>query len=202
MSENGVLLIACGALSHELVRIKQLNHWDHLDIQCLPAELHNQPERIPAAVQEKIQKNKNHYRTILVGYADCGTGGLLDKVILEEGVERLPGAHCYELFAGEKTFVDLHDKEPGTFYLTDFLARHFDRLVVKGLGLDRFPELKSMYFTHYKKLVLLAQLDDDDVDAMAREAAQFLGLDYQRILTGDQYLESALKVSVNFTESV
>ena len=201
MSKNGVLLIACGALSHELVRIKQLNHWDHLDIQCLPAELHNQPEKIPAAVQEKIHKNKDQYRTIVIGYADCGTGGLLDKVILEEGVERLPGAHCYEFFAGEQVFADLHEKEPGTFYLTDFLARHFDRLVVKGLGLDRFPELKSMYFTHYKKLVLLAQLDDGDVDAMAREAAQFLGLDYQRVLTGDQFLESALKVSVNFNAS-
>lgn len=201
MSNNGVLLIACGALSHELVRIKQLNHWHHLDIQCLPAELHNQPEKIPAAVQDKIRENKQQYRTIVVGYADCGTGGLLDKVILEEGVERLPGAHCYEFFAGEKTFADLHENEPGTFYLTDFLARHFDRLVVKGLGLDRFPELKSMYFAHYKKLVLLAQLDDHEIDAKAREAAQFLDLDYQRILTGDQFFESALKVSVHFKEA-
>ncbi|NKB75652.1 MAG: DUF1638 domain-containing protein [Gammaproteobacteria bacterium] len=193
---DAVLVIACGALAHDLVRVKNLNRWDHMEIQCLPAELHNEPQKIPEAVRLKIRENKGKYRDILIGYSDCGTGGLLDVVIEQEGVERLPGAHCYEMFAGDIGFSQLHESEPGTFYLTDFLARHFDRLVIKGLGLDRFPELKEVYFTHYKKLVYLAQLDDDEIDQKAREAAEFLNLEYLRIDTGDRFLESALSVKI------
>ena len=196
MSKDAILIIACGALAHDLVRVKKLNQWDHMEIQCLPAELHNEPQKIPDAVRSKIRENKEEYRDILIGYSDCGTGGLLDAVIEEENVERLPGAHCYEMLSGEARFKELHDAEPGTFYLTDFLARHFDRLVIKGLGLDRFPELKDMYFTHYRKLVYLAQFDDGEVDQKAKEAADFLGLEYQRIKTGDRFLESALSVKI------
>ena len=196
MSKDAVLLIACGALSHELVRIRELNGWAHLDIQCLPAELHNEPHKIPDAVAAKLEQNKDQYREIVVGYADCGTGGQLDRLLEEQGIERLPGAHCYEFFAGSTTFHQLHESEPGTFYLTDFLARHFQRLVIKGLGLDRFPELKSTYFAHYKKLVLLAQLDDDSIDQAAQEAAQFLELDYERVFTGDDFLDSELAVRI------
>lgn len=187
-----VLVIACGALAHDLVRVKNLNQWDHLEIQCLPAELHNTPQLIPRAVQRKISENRGRYRHMFAAYSDCGTGGLLDKMLAEEGVERLPGAHCYEMFAGAGQFTQLHEAELGTFYLTDFLARHFKRVIVKGLGLDSFPQLKGEYFAHYRKLVYLAQRDDAQTDAAARQAAEYLELEYQRVFTGDRHLEAAL----------
>ena len=199
---NKVLIIACGALAHELVRVKELNHWDHIDFQCLPAELHNYPEKIPAAVQGKILENRECYDNIFVGYSDCGTGGLLDAVLEKEGVHRLPGAHCYEMFSGSEAFHNLHESELGTFYLTDFLATHFDRLVIKGLGLDRFPQLKEQYFGHYKKLVYLAQKEDSNVDEKAQEAARFLGLTYEKIVTGDSFLESAIAVRIGISQEV
>ena len=195
-----VLIIACGALAHELVRVKELNHWDHIDFQCLPAELHNYPEKIPAAVQDKIRENRERYENIFVGYSDCGTGGLLDVVLEKEGVYRLPGAHCYEMFSGSEAFKNLHESELGTFYLTDFLAIHFDRLVIKGLGLDRFPQLKEQYFGYYKKLVYLAQKEDSNVDQKAQEAARFLNLDYEKIVTGDSFLESAIAVRIGSSQ--
>ncbi len=191
-----VLVIACGALAHDLVRVREINRWDHLDIQCLPAELHNRPQLIPQAVRKKINENRGRYRNMFVGYSDCGTGGLLDRVLEEEGVERLPGAHCYEMFSGTRRFNDLHEAEAGTFYLTDFLANHFDRLIVKGLGLDRYPELKEQYFGNYTKLVYLAQKDDASLDTMARQASEYLELEYQRVRTGDGQLTSALSVQI------
>ena len=187
-----VLLIACGALAHDLVRVKGLNGWDHLDIQCLPAELHNTPQLIPDAVQNKIRENRGRYRRMFAAYSDCGTGGLLDKMLEAEGVERLPGAHCYEMFAGAGQFAQLHEAEIGTFYLTDFLARHFERVIIRGLGIDRHPQLKQAYFNHYKKLVYLAQREDAELDALARRAADRLGLVYGRVVTGDRHLEAAL----------
>ncbi len=196
MSTNRVLIIACGALAPDLVRVRDLNGWDHIDFQCLPAELHNKPQLIPEQVRSKIQQNRDRYQTIFVGYSDCGTGGLLDAVLSQEGVERLPGAHCYEMFAGSKQFGQLHEAELGTFYLTDFLARHFDRLIVKGLGMDRFPQLKQEYFSNYRKLVYLAQLDDPDIEAKAIKAAKFLGLKYEKVATGDHHLDAALSVTV------
>ena len=135
--QETVLLIACGALAKELVEINRLNGWEHIRIQCLPAELHNRPEKIPAAVRGEIEKYQSEFEAIFVAYADCGTGGMLDKTLAEFGIERLPGAHCYEFFSGAKAFADLAGEEPGTFYLTDFLTRHFDRLVKVGLGLDQ-----------------------------------------------------------------
>lgn len=192
-----VLVIACGALAHELVKVRDLNGWNHMEFQCLPAEYHNYPQKIPAAVREKIRVNRPHFRRIFIGYSDCGTGGLLDAVIEEEGVERLPGAHCYEMFAGSRAFQALHDSEPGTFYLTDFLALHFDRLIVKGLGLDRFPELREQYFGNYRKLVYLAQQDAEDIESKARQAADCLGLEFEKVRTGYGFLQSALSVAVN-----
>jgi len=187
-----VLVIACGALAHDLVRVREANAWAHLDIQCLPAELHNRPERIAPAVRAKIRENRGRYRRMFAAYADCGTGGMLDKMLAEEGVERLPGAHCYELFAGGSRFAAMHDAEPGAFYLTDFLARHFDRLIIRGLGLDRYPQLAGEYFGNYRKLVYLAQRDDPAIDAAARAAAATLGLEYERVFTGDDQLQAAL----------
>lgn len=179
-----VLLIACGALGREIVELTRLNNWDHFKIQCLPAELHNRPEKIPAAVRAEIEDKREDYNHIFVAYADCGTGGLLDTVLAEYGIDRLPGAHCYEFFAGSTTFDELADAEPGTFYLTDFLTRHFDRLVRTGLGLDEHPELMPQYFGNYNRLVYLAQSDSPELVAMAEQHAAYLGLDYERVYTG------------------
>jgi hypothetical protein len=188
-----VLVIACGAIARELVRIKQLNEWSHIDFQCLPAELHNTPERIPAAVQAQIEAGRDQYAKIFVAYADCGTGGLLDRALEPYGIERIPGAHCYEFFAGSQAFHHLADEEPGSFYLTDFLVRHFDRLVIRGLGLDRRPQLMPVYFGNYKRVVYLAQTDSEELDCLAREHAQYLGLDYLYRYHGDQPLALVLK---------
>lgn len=179
-----VLVIACGALAKELVEIKRLNSWAHIRIQCLPAELHNRPERIPGAVKTEIEKYRSAFDAIFVAYADCGTGGMLDRMLDEFGIERLPGAHCYEFFSGTGAFAELADEEPGTFYLTDFLARHFDRLVKVGLGLDEHPELMPEYFRNYRRLVYLSQSRSPDLEAAAKSHAEFLGLEYIHKHTG------------------
>ncbi|HEY5700467.1 MAG TPA: DUF1638 domain-containing protein [Gammaproteobacteria bacterium] len=186
------LLIACGALAKEIVEIIRANAWEHVRIQCLPAELHNRPERIPDAVRSKIRDARGNFDRIFVAYADCGTGGLLDAVLKEEKVERLPGAHCYEFFAGGGAFAKLHEAEPGTFYLTDFLTRHFDRLVIEALGIDRHPELASEYFGNYRRLVYLAQSPDPKLEAQARAAADTLGLAFELRRTGYGELEDSL----------
>ena len=186
--------IACGALAHESVALKAANHWQHLDVQCLPAELHNRPEKIPEAVRAQIAAHRGEYAQMYVVYADCGTGGLLDKVLAEEKVERIGGAHCYEFYAGSQAFAQLHDDEPGSFYLTDFLLRHFERLVIRALGIDRHPELRAQYFGNYKRLVYLAQLPpSDETRAQARAAADRLGLALVVRHTGYGELESSLK---------
>ena len=191
-----VLIIACGALAKEIVEIRKLNGWEHIEVQCLPAELHNRPEKIPGAVKAEIEKYQSEFDHIFVGYADCGTGGMLDKVLAEYDVERLPGAHCYEFFSGSKAFADLADEEPGTFYLTDFLTRHFDRLVKTGLGLDRHPELMSTYFGNYRRLVFLAQSESPKLEAMAKLHAEYLGLEYVHKHTGLDSVEKNLKEQV------
>jgi hypothetical protein len=179
-----VLVIACGALAREIVELKRLNNWSHLKIQCLPADLHNRPEKIPAAVRAEIEDKRGQYEQIFVAYADCGTGGLLDEVLAEYGIERLSGAHCYEFFSGAAVFHDLVEAEMGTFYLTDFLTRHFDRLIKSGLGIDEHPQLLSMYFGNYKRLVYLSQSDAPELAALAEQHANYLGLEYQRVHTG------------------
>ena len=192
MEHKGILVIACGALAHDLVRVKKLNQWNHMEFQCLPADYHNKPQLIPGAVEKKIIENQDDFETIYVGYSDCGTGGLLDAVLEKYNVERLPGAHCYEMFAGSDAFNALHEAELGTFYLTDYLAQHFDKVMVKGLGLDRFPELKTQFFCNYKKLVYLAQSDDAALQVKAQEIAARLGLSYEYRLVGFGDLESAV----------
>ena len=191
--QDKILVITCGAIAREMVRIKKLNHWDHLDFQCLPPELHNTPDQIPAAVKAKIESQTSQYQKIFVAYADCGTGGRLDKVLDEYGVERIPGAHCYEFFTGSEQFNAIAETEPGSFFLTDFLVQHFERLVVKGLGLDRLPQLKPVYFSNYKRVVYLAQSDDKDLQAMARQHAETLGLDYVFHHCGSAPLDGVLK---------
>jgi len=194
MGERGAtLVIACGALAHEIVALRRLNHWPHLDVQCLPAELHNRPEKIPAAVREKIRAQRAHYTSMFVAYADCGTGGALDAVLQEEGVERIPGAHCYEFFAGGPAFAALAEAEPGSFYLTDFLLRHFERLVIRGLGIDKHPELLPIYFGNYKRLVYLAQREQPGMAEAGRRAADRLGLSYEYRMTGYGDLQTSLR---------
>ena len=180
----GTLVIACGALAHEIAALRRANAWTAIDVCCLPPELHNRPERIAPAVQEKIRAHRGEYRSIFVAYGDCGTGGRLDAVLREEGVERLPGAHCYEFFAGARVFAEMADTEPGTFYLTDFLTRHFERLVVRGLGIDRHPELAQEYFRNYRRVVYLAQLRSAPLLEQARRIAADLGLAFEHRHTG------------------
>ena len=191
-----LLVIACGAIARELVQIKKLNHWDHIDFQCLPAELHNTPDLIPGEVEAMIKSMQEKYNDIFVAYADCGTGGLLDPVLDRYGIKRLPGAHCYEFFAGSRVFERLADEEMGTFYLTDFLTHSFDRLVKDGLGISRHPELLQMYFGNYKRLVYLAQSESEDLQKQAREHAEYLGLEYEYRFCGLEPLNQTLKLNI------
>lgn len=180
-----VLLIACGALAREILAVGRANRWTHLDLACLPARLHNTPTLIPEAVRARIRRARAEgYEAIHVVYADCGTGGLLDRVCAEEGVERIAGPHCYSFFDGNDAFAARADAEIGAFYLTDFLARQFDALVWRGLGLDRHPELRDLYFGNYDRVVYLAQTDDPALEARAREAALRLGLGFEKRVTG------------------
>ena len=184
-----ILVIACGALAREVLALKL----DAIDVACLPAQLHNYPKQIPEAMRAKIRANREAYDEILCLYGDCGTGGELDRVLAEEGVSRIEGAHCYAFYAGEEAFAALAEEEPGTFYLTDFLARHFDALVIRGLGLDRFPELRDDYFGNYRRVVHLAQFEDADLETKAKAAAERLGLAYERRFTGLDGIRSFLE---------
>lgn len=186
-----VLVIGCGALARELLDVAAANHLTNLRVECLPAILHNRPEKIPDAVRARLE-NAGDYDQVFVAYGDCGTGGLLDKVLEEFGVERLPGAHCYQFFAGADVFDTMHDDEPATMYLTDYLARHFERLVWQGLGLDRHPELLPDYFGNYERLVYLAQTRDDELSRRAREAAERLGLRFEERFVGYGEMEPEL----------
>jgi len=177
-----VLLIGCGALAREILDLKAQNGWHHLDLQCLPAILHNHPERIPDAVSRAVEAARGDYAQIFVLYADCGTGGLLQARCAALGVEMLEGPHCYSFFEGNDAFAAR--EEMTAFYLTDFLVRQFDAFVTRPLGLDRHPELRDMYFGHYETLVYQAQTDDPALTELARAHAETLGLAFERRFTG------------------
>ena len=198
------LLIACGALAREVLALIETNGLSHVELRCLPADLHMTPEAITGAVREAIRKYRPDYDRLFVVYGDCGTGGRLDAMLLEEGVERIAGPHCYSFFFGNEAFAETAEDEITTFYLTDFLARHFDNFVVKPLGLDRWPELAESYFGHYEKLVYLAQTDDPELDRAAAAAAERLGLAYSRRFTGygdlGRLLATGIKPSRPFAE--
>jgi Protein of unknown function (DUF1638) len=187
------LLIACGALAREVLALIRLNGWSHMELACLPAHLHNTPQRIPEAVRAKIRAARRDYQRILVLYGDCGTGGVLDDVLAGEGVERIPGPHCYAFYSGLDAFLAQAEADPACFYLTDYLARHFERLVIQGLGLDRHPELLPLYFGNYEKLVYLAQLPDPQLEQQAKAAALRLGLAYEHRPTGYGGLQDFLR---------
>jgi len=183
-AEGRILLIACGALAHEVLAIKSLNSFTHLDLQCLPANLHLWPDRIPDAVEKAVLAHQDSYQTIFILYADCGTGGLLQEKCKKLGVEMIAGPHCYSFFEGNAAFAAKADAEFTAFYLTDFLVRQFDAFVWRPMGLDRHPELRDMYFGNYTKLVYQAQTNDPALDAKAQDCAARLGLAYERRFTG------------------
>ncbi len=191
-------VLACGAIAREVLAVIRLNSWTHVTLECLPAKLHLTPEGIPGAVDAKLHELSARFDRIFVAYADCGTAGALDRVLDKHGVERLPGAHCYGFFAGNSAWLEMHEAEPGTFYLTDFLVRHFDALVIRSLGLDRHPELIVDVFGNYRRLVYLAQSDEPELVDRAREAAAQLGLDFEHYPTGLGALEPSL---VQFVEA-
>lgn len=193
-----VLIIACGALAREILAVLRINEFQHVDLACLPALLHNTPEQIPDALRHRIgQARRDGYRSIAVAYADCGTGGGIDQVCEEERVERIAGPHCYAFFDGLGEFEAHSEHEIGAFYLTDFLVRQFETIVWRGLGLDRHPELRDIYFGNYDRVVYLAQTDDPTLTAAAQRAAEKLGLAFDRRLTGygdlADFLESAAR---------
>lgn len=192
-SGGRVLLIACGALAREILALKAANGWDHLDLTCLPANLHLYPEKITDAVEAAVLKHRKDYENIFVVYADCGTGGHLQARCDALGVEMVRGPHCYAFFEGVDAFAELAGDEISTFYLTDFLVRQFDAFVWKPMGLDRHPELRDMIFGNYTKLVYQAQTEDPDLSAKAQECATRLGLAYERRFTGYGDLETALE---------
>ncbi len=191
-TDGRTLIIACGALARELLEVVRANGLDQIDVECLPASYHNTPDLIPDAVEERIRSARDRYGHVFVGYADCGTGGRLDAVCTELGVDRLPGAHCYEVFAGSGPFSEIQEAEISTFYLTDYLVKHFDRIVIAGLGLDRYPQLLPDYFGHYTRLLYLAQTDDPALIEKGRLAAERLGLRYEVRRTGYGELETSI----------
>ena len=188
---GAILLIACGALAREIIAIRDANGWTHMDLQCLPAILHNTPDKITAAVESCVAEHRADYERIFVVYADCGTGGLLQAACDRMGVEMVPGPHCYSFFEGNTAFAERD--EFTAFYLTDFLVRQFDAFVWRPLGLDRHPDLRAMYFGNYEKLVYQAQTDDPALTEKAQRCADRLGLRFERRFTGYGDLTTALE---------
>ncbi|MEO6125617.1 MAG: DUF1638 domain-containing protein [Ilumatobacteraceae bacterium] len=197
------LVIACGALTADLRAVLQINDLaDAVEVTYLPANYHSRPDKIVPALRPLIEAAVAADRHVFVAYADCGTGGLLDALLAEyPGIDRLPGAHCYEFFAGSIEFATMHEDELGTLYVTDFLAKHFDSLVWGGLGLDRFPQLRDMYFGNYTRVMLLAQTEDAAITACAEEAAVRLGLRFERRFVGRSGLGDPVAVAINRTHA-
>ncbi len=179
-----LLLIACGALAREILDLKRLNGWTHMDLTCLPAKLHLYPDQITDAVRKAVARHKDAYDEIFVVYADCGTGGQLKAACDAMGIQMVAGPHCYSFFEGNERFAAQSESEITTFYLTDFLVRQFDAFVIRPMGLDRHPELRDMYFGNYEKLVYQAQTDDPALTEKAKAAADRLGLRFERRMTG------------------
>ena len=192
MKNKDILIIGCGAIAHEVSEIIELNNWDNVRLQCLNAELHNTPKILPRNIKEAIDSNINDYSKIFLAYADCGTGGLIDLLLKDYDIERLEGAHCYEFYSGSSVFKELSEKEIGTFYLTDFLVKNFDRLVIEGLGIQKYPSLKEDYFRNYKNVVYLAQKPDNGLQSKARECADYLNLEFSVHFTGLKNLGNQL----------
>lgn len=191
--EDRLLVIGCGMIAREVLAVKERLGLDHLELTCLPADFHFRPDRIAPAMDKAITEAKAEgYRHIYVGYADCGTGGLLDQVCEKHSVERIAGPHCFAFYQGAEAYAKVGDADMMSFYMTDFLCRQFDAFFIKPLGLDRHPELVTDYFGNYEKLIYLAQTDDPALDKVAEDAAKMLGLVYERRATGYGDLPQAL----------
>jgi len=181
-SPHKTLIIACGALAKEILAVREnLALADGVfDLKCLPAGYHNFPNKIVPGLEKIIDEDGYNYDRILIGYGDCGTGGGLDRMMEKYAkTERLPGAHCYAFYSGLPEFDDMMEEELGTFFLTDYLVRFFETLIVKGFGIDRYPNLKEIYFEHYKRLIYISQAPTDDLIAKAKKAADFLELEFE-----------------------
>ena len=187
-----ILILACGALAKEISALIRLNGWSHLKTRYLPAILHNTPEKITEQLRMVLQSSQTKFSKIFIGYADCGTGGKIDSLLDEFDVQRLPGAHCYEFFAGKQTFAEIIKEEIGSYFLTDFLVKAFEKLVWQGMKIDQHPELLPIYFKHYKKLVYLTQSENLKLQAQAHEIARRLGLVYEKRVTGYGELEHSI----------
>ena len=192
-SPSRVRVIGCGMIAREILAVRDQLGLDHIDLTCLPAMWHHHPEKIAPGVEAAIEQARvEGFEHIFVAYADCGTGGHLDAVCERHGVKRIAGPHCFSFYMGNETFEAEGDDHLTTFFMTDFLARHFETFLIKPLGLDRHPELRDMYFEHYTKMLYIAQTDDEQLTQNAIEAAQFLGLTYERRFTGFGDLSQAL----------
>lgn len=201
-SKESILLIACGALAKEILELIKINSWDHLELVCLPAQLHLTPQKIPDAVRKAVISNKDRFSEIFVLYADCGTGGMLQKTCAKLRVEMLAGPHCYSFYDGNDRFSARGDEEMTSFYLTDFLVRQFDSFVWKPLGLNKHPELRNLYFGNYEQLVYLAQTNDEELDSLAESQARRLKLRYIRRFTGYGDLKTELAHLVGQSQAV
>jgi hypothetical protein len=192
------LVLGCGALVYELVELIKRNPLVNqvIDLHCLPATLHNTPQLIAGEVDRYLRDNGSDYAQVLVAYGDCGTAGALDAVLVRHNATRLPGAHCYEFFTGSSEYEAIMESELGSFFLTDFLVKFFDRLVIEGLGLDRYPELKDVYFKHYKKLIYIAQTDNSELQEKAKHCAQKLGLEYHYRFVGVDGLRPVITTNI------
>lgn len=196
LKKSRILILGCGALAREIISLKQLNSWDHIDLKCLDASLHNRPHLIAPTIRSEIKKYKKTYENIFIAYADCGTAGEIDEVLKNENIDRLSGAHCYETFVGNQKFEELMNEELGTFFLTDFLVMHFDRLVYRGLGLDRHKDMRDQIFGNYKRVVYLSQSNDLGLIKKAKLAAKKLNLKFFHQESGLGILKNQLETQV------
>src|SRR6266566_7028404 len=188
-------VLACGALAGHVREIVARRGWP-VAVRSLPAGLHNRPKQITIMAERAVVSALDSGRTVALAYADCGTYGALDELCARYGVRRLPGLHCYDVFAGADRIAAMFDAEPGTYVLTDFLLRSFDRSVLAELGLDRYPELWDDYFGHYTRLVWLAQQPSPALEAEADRVAGMFGLPLTRVDAGVSRLEQALAALV------
>ncbi|UUP16023.1 hypothetical protein NTH_00463 [Nitratireductor thuwali] len=188
-----VLVIACGMIAREVLAVRQRLGFDHIELTCLPAQYHYRPDRIAPEIDKAVEKARSEgYRHIFIGYADCGTGGALDRVCEKHGVERIAGPHCFAFYQGLEAFEKVMEDDMMSFYMTDFLCRHFDAFFMRPLALDRHPELIQDFFGNYEKVIYLAQTEDPVLEKVARAAARLLGLEYERRFTGYGDLSQAM----------
>ncbi len=187
-------IIACGMIAREVLAVNEQLGYNHIDLKCLPAEYHHHPEKIAPEMDKAITKARDEgFENIFVGYADCGTGGELDKVCQKHGVERIEGPHCFSFYMGNHEFLKTEPDYLTTFFITDFLARHFDTFMKRPLGLDRHPELLEMYFGNYTRALYLAQTDQPELEEKAVEIAGYLGLKFEKRFTGYGDLVDAIR---------